>query len=100
MSTDAKLNDLLYLNWLLYFRLEHLMSLVDDLTADVADESTVIDSAVTLLGNLSAQLAAAGTDPQKLAALKSTIDQNKQRLATAVQANTPGAVTPAPTPAP
>jgi hypothetical protein len=36
----------------------------------------------------------------KLAALKSTIDANKQRLATAVAVNTPGATTPAPTPTP
>ena len=76
------------------------MALIDDLAADVADESTVIDSAVTLLGNLSAQLAAAGTDPAKLAQLKATIDANKERLATAVQQNTPAATTPAPTPAP
>jgi enamine deaminase RidA (YjgF/YER057c/UK114 family) len=97
---DAKLNDLFYLNWLIYFRQEHLVALIDDLTQDVADESTVIDSAVQLLDNLSAQLAAAGTDPAKLAQLKSTIDANKQRLADAVQANTPAATTTPPTPTP
>ncbi len=75
-------------------QMEKLMSLIDDLTADVADERTVIDSAVTLLGNLSDQLAAAGNDPVKLAALKDAIDANKATLAAAVVKNTPAAPAP------
>ena len=97
MLIRAALDQLQYLAWLTYYRQEHLMALIDDLAADVADESTVIDSAVTLLKNLSDQLAAAGTDPQKLAALKNTIDANKKRLADAVAANTASS---GPTPTP
>ena len=70
------------------------MALVDDVLADVQDESTVIGSVEQLLTNLSAQLAAAGTDPAKLAQVKSAIDANKARLSAAVVANTPAAPTP------
>ena len=70
------------------------MALIDDLAADVAEETTVVASAVTLLGNLSALLAAAGTDPVKLSAIKNAVDANKGALAAAVAANTPGAPTP------
>lgn len=68
---------------------EKLMSAVTDLQASVAAEDTVIGSAITLLQGLSAALAAAGTDPAALAALKSDIDTNAQALAAAVTANTP-----------
>jgi hypothetical protein len=69
---------------------------LDDLTASVAAEGTVIDSAVALINGLAEQLAAAGTDPAKLAALKSDIDAKAAALASAVAANTPAAP-PAPT---
>jgi hypothetical protein len=70
---------------------DEAMALIDDLSQDVADEATVVASAVQLLNNLSSMLAAAGTDPAKLAALKTAIDANKQALADAVVANTPAA---------
>ena len=67
---------------------ERIMALLDDVIADVQEETTVIESVVTLLTSLSAQLAAAGTDPVKLAALKTQIDANKKALSDAVVANT------------
>jgi hypothetical protein len=70
------------------------ISLDQDIQA-VADEKTVIDGAVTLLNSISAQLAAAGTDPVKLQALSDAIAANKSELAAAVAANTPAAVPPA-----
>ena len=63
------------------------MSAIDDLAASVAAEDTVIASAVTLLQGLSAALTAAGTDPVKLAALKSDVDAQTTALAAAVAAN-------------
>ena len=66
-----------------------IMALLDDVIADVAEETTVIESVVTLLTNLSQQLKDAGTDPVKLAALKTQIDANKAALAKAVVDNTP-----------
>lgn len=68
------------------------------LTASVAANTTVVGSALTLIRGLSAQLAAAGTDPVALAALKTQLDTTDAALAAAVAANTPAA--PAPTPAP
>jgi hypothetical protein len=72
---------------------------LDDLQTSVAAETTVEQSAMTLLKGLSDKLTAAGTDPAKITALKNEIDANAQALADAVAANTPGA-TPAPAPAP
>ena len=77
---------------------EKMMSQIDDLTSAVSAEDTVIDSAITLLNGLSSQLAAAGTDPAKLQALQTDIQNKTQALAQAVAANTPAA--PSTTPAP
>ncbi len=66
----------------------------DTILADVQDESTVVDGVVTLLTNLSALLAAAGTEPAKLQAIQTLVDTNKSKLAAAVVANTPAAPTP------
>src|SRR5512135_2768325 len=52
---------------------EKLMAAIDDIQAAVTAENTVIDSAITLINGLSAALAAAGTDPVKLAALQTDI---------------------------
>ena len=70
------------------------MALLDDIIADVTEETTVVQSVVTLLQSLSDQLKAAGTDPVKLAALKTQIDANKAALAKAVVDNTPTPPTP------
>jgi hypothetical protein len=77
--------------------LEKIMATVADIQADVTAEDTVIDSAITLLQGLAAALAAAGTDPAKLAALHTDITTKTQALAAAVAANTPAA--PSATPA-
>lgn len=67
---------------------------VAKLEQDVADQTTVIQSAITLLQNIKALLDAAGTDPAKLAALSTAIEANSSALAAAVVANTPGEPTP------
>lgn len=67
------------------------------LQASVAQNTTVIGSALTLIQGFAAQLAAAGTDPVALAALKSQLDTSDSGLAAAVAANTPAAAaTPVP----
>jgi hypothetical protein len=77
---------------------ERMANELQDLTDAVAAEDTVIDSAIVLIEGFAAQLAAAGTDPAKLAALSADITAKTAALAAAVAANTPAA--PAPTPAP
>lgn len=69
----------------------NIMAAIDDLTAEVTRDTTVIDSATTLIKGFGAQLAAAGTDPAKLAALQNTLKTNVDSLAAAVAANTPAA---------
>jgi hypothetical protein len=66
-----------------------IMATLDEIVADVADESTVDDSIITLLTNISQQLKDAGNDPAKLQAVKDAIDANKAKIAAAVVANTP-----------
>jgi len=66
---------------------------MDDLTAQVASNSTVLQSMTTFMQGIAAQLAAAGTDPAKLAALAATLkDADTQaEAALAVLQSTPAA---------
>jgi hypothetical protein len=75
-----------------------IMSALDDLTAAITQEDTVIASAITLINGFAAQLAAAGTDPTKLAALQADVTAKSEALAAAVAANTPAAPAPAAAP--
>ena len=70
------------------------MAAIDDLTTEVANNTTVEKSALALIQGFAAQLAAAGTDPAKLQALRDTLAANDAELAAAVTANTPAAPTP------
>ena len=70
---------------------DQIMVALSDVAADVAAEDTVVASAVVLLNSIGAQLAAAGTDPVALAALRTDIQTNTATLAAAVLANTPAA---------
>lgn len=65
------------------------MAALDDLTAQVAANKTVIDSALTLIAGIADRIAAAGTDPQKLADLTASLKAEDDALALAVTANTP-----------
>lgn len=65
------------------------MSALDTLKAEVAEQKTVIASAVTLLAGLKAKLDAAGTDEAALAALSAELDTQTNALAAAILANTP-----------
>lgn len=81
-------------------RMDRIMSAIDDLAAQVAANTTVIGSAKTLIQGLAQQLAAAGTDPAKLQALQTQLQQSDNDLAAAIAANTASAPDPAPSPAP
>jgi hypothetical protein len=76
---------------LILVRLETMMAAIDDLTAAVAAEDTVIDSAVTLLNGIPALIAAAGVDPAALTALQADIQAKTAALAAAVIVGTPAA---------
>lgn len=61
---------------------------LDDLTQEVSETKTVMESAKVLIDGFAARLEAAGTDKTKLAALKSDLDAGSQSLAASVAANT------------
>jgi len=67
------------------------MATLDALTAQVAQNTSVEQSAVTLIKGIATQLAAAGTDPAKLADLSNQLNASATALAAAVTANTPAA---------
>lgn len=71
--------------------LETIMADLTQLTADVAQNTSVIESARTLIAGMAQQLATAGTDPTKLAALQTQLETETAALANAVAANTPAA---------
>jgi hypothetical protein len=70
---------------------QSIMAAIDDLEAEVAQDTTVEQSAITLIDGIAAQIAAAGTDPTRLAAVQATLANNRTALAAAVAANTPAA---------
>ena len=74
---------------------------LDDLTAEVAEVTTVEQSAITLINGIVAKLDAANGDAAKIEALTAQLRNSATTLAAAVAANTaPPSETPAPTPTP
>lgn len=73
----------------------HMSAELDALTAAVANNNDVVESALTLISGLRDQLLAAGTDPVALQALADSLAAEDQKLADAV-ANVPPVVPPAP----
>jgi hypothetical protein len=80
-------------------RLIIMATTVDTLVAEVSAQTTVIQSAVTLLQSLHDQIVSAGTDQVALTKLATDLQANTDALSAAVVANTPAAA-PAPAPAP
>lgn len=81
----------------------NIMTILDNLKAQVEANNTVVQSAVTLLNGLKAKLdeAMGSTDPTALQALSDHLAQETAALAAAVSANTPSvqaAPVPQPTP--
>lgn len=66
---------------------------LDNLTAKVEAQTTVIDSAATLLATLAQEIRDNAGDEEALNALADRVDANTAELAEAVQANTPAAPT-------
>lgn len=66
-----------------------MSTVLDDLKAQVDTNAQVEASAIQLIQNIADKLAAAGTDPVALAALKDELSTSATALAAAVAANTP-----------
>ena len=69
----------------------HIMSALSDLQTAVAAEDTVIDSAVTLINGLAAQIAALTPDQDAINALAADVNARASALAAAISTNTPAA---------
>lgn len=65
------------------------MSKLDDVTTHIQGLEDAQQSAITLLGTISAALKDAGGDPAKIDAIISRLDADKTAMAAAVVANTP-----------
>ena len=59
------------------------------LEVKVSNQGTVMESAITLLNGLAAQLQAAKDDPAQIQAIIDSVTAQTDALAAAVQANTP-----------
>lgn len=67
------------------------MKELENLVAQVAAQTTVVESAITLIQGLAGKVDSAGVDPQKLADLSVQLKTQADSLAAAVAANTPQA---------
>ncbi len=92
---EAVLNSISDRLTLLGGKVNDMAATIQDVQAAVTDETTVVQSAVTLLGQIHQMLvdAQAANDPAAVQAVIDQIAANKQALADAVAANTPAAPT-------
>lgn len=63
---------------------------LERIRAEVAENTSAVDSAVTLIGSLSQQIRDNAEDPDALRSLADTLDENSRKLSAAVAANTAG----------
>lgn len=70
-------------------RMIKMTTSIQDVQDALTEETDVGKGVIALLTDVSARLAAAGTDSAKLADLKAKIDANKTMFAAAIVANTP-----------
>lgn len=75
-------------------RIDHMSAATDRLTASVANLTTVSQSTITLLGQLSQMIRDNAGDPTALNKLADDIDADAAALSAAVTANTPAASEP------
>lgn len=75
----------------IHTKLDKIMDEIEELTREVAETKTVMQSAAVLLKGLKDRLDAAGTDPVKLKQLREDLDTEGNALAKAITDNTPAA---------
>lgn len=100
-STMVGIANMVLLCWVLNILFngeKKIMVNIDDLTAQVTQNESVEESAVILIQGLASKLAAAGTDPVKLQALRDGLNKSASDLAAAITANTTPVVVDPPAP--
>jgi hypothetical protein len=93
-ADDALVSVIRHYGTLLLQRTTHMSAELDALTAQVASNTTVIGSAITLIQGLRQQIIDAGTDPVKLQALTDELAQVDTNLANAVASTPPAPIPP------
>jgi hypothetical protein len=88
---DSKLDRILELLEKIYKREGIIMGDLDAITAQVAQNESVEQSAITLINSLASQIAGLINDPVALAALVTSMNASATALAAAITANTPAA---------
>lgn len=68
-------------------KLNKMANELEDLTAEVAETKGIMASAKVLIEGFAAALAAAGTDPAKLKALRESLNTGSEDLAAGIAAN-------------
>lgn len=96
-ATDGQQMQIVGLLTLILGKVDCIMATLQDLQNDVAQETTVEQSVLTLLQGLAAQVAALAPNQAAIDALHASLQQNISTLQAAVTANTPAAPAP-PTP--
>lgn len=86
---DADLSEVKNLLHKILNNQRYIMATLQDLQAAVAAEDTVIDSAITLINGLAAQIAALQPDQAAIDALAADVKAKADALSAAVTANTP-----------
>lgn len=80
--------------WSLNRKVGRMADKFDVLTEEVAENSSVVQSAVTLLDGLVAQLTEAQNDPAQIAEIVANLKSQRTALAEAVAKNTPASPEP------
>jgi len=70
-------------------KVNHIMAILDPLAAEVTETKTIIESAVTLIEGIAAQLEEHKNEPAEIQRLADELNASSDALAAAVQANTP-----------
>ena len=94
-ARNSKLDQILSLVQTLKGKEDQIIMDLKPLTAQVAQNTSLEASAVTLIQGIAAQLAADQNDPAAVAALSTQLNNSATALAAAITANTPAAPPPA-----
>ena len=82
---DEKIENLLHK---ILRKVENMSLELDNLTAEVAENTEVIESAIVLIEGIAAQLEAITDDPVQIQALADTLNDESNKLAAAIAAHT------------
>jgi len=88
-GSEDMLSQILYKLNSINTKINQMANELQTLQQEVAENNTVMQSAIALLQGLKQRLDEAGTDPAALAQLSADLDANTNALAEAVTANTP-----------